>query len=182
MHRFFLALGANLGRRREALQAALRALEGAGVPLDRFSSIHETRPVGGPAGAPRFLNLVASGPLDGRTPPPRLLLERLLETEARLGRSRRVRNAPRRIDLDLLLYGDLVLREPGLCLPHPRLHERRFVLAPLCELDPGLVHPLLGLTAAELLATLPDEEGTARRREPLAGSPESSCGPGRPVL
>jgi 2-amino-4-hydroxy-6-hydroxymethyldihydropteridine diphosphokinase len=182
MQRFYLSLGANLGSRRAALETALRALAGVGVPLDRVSSVHDTAPVGGPAGSPRFLNLVASGPVGPATPPPRALLERLLETEARLGRTRRQPNAPRPIDVDLLLYGERVIRQAGLVLPHPRLHERRFVLAPLCELAPELVHPVLGCTMAELLEALPPEEGEPRPLGAAAASATPSCGPGRPVL
>lgn len=182
MPRFYLSLGANLGARRAALETALRALAGAGIALDRLSSVHDTAAVGGPAASPRFLNRVASGLVDSRTPPPRLLLERLLEIEARLGRTRRRANAPRPIDLDLLLYGDRVVRETGLVLPHPRLHERRFVLAPLCELAPDLVHPVLGRAMAELLAALPEEEGEPRSPGASASCPASSCGPGGAVL
>jgi 2-amino-4-hydroxy-6-hydroxymethyldihydropteridine diphosphokinase len=182
MQRFYLALGANLGDRRSALETALEALAAAGIPLDRVSSVHDTAPVGGPEGSPRFLNQVASGPVDSGTPPPRRLLERLLEVEARLGRTRRERNAPRLMDIDLLLYGERVVDEPGLRVPHPRLQERRFVLEPLCELAPELVHPVLGLSMAELLEALPAEEGRPRSLGARAAAPPSSCEPGGAVL
>jgi 2-amino-4-hydroxy-6-hydroxymethyldihydropteridine diphosphokinase len=143
----YIGLGANLGDREANLRAALERLAELG-PL-RVSSFRETDPVG-VIDQPRFVNAVAELETDLSA---RDLLERLLEIERQLGRvrSREERWGPRTIDLDLLLYGDEVIDEPGLTVPHPRLAERRFVLEPLHELDPGLVLPD-GRAVGDLLA------------------------------
>jgi 2-amino-4-hydroxy-6-hydroxymethyldihydropteridine diphosphokinase len=152
MARSFVGLGANLGEPRAQIERALDLLAAEdGVEVVAVSTLRETDPVGY-EDQPRFLN----GAAELRTDlGPRVLLERLLEIERILGRVRGTgpRFGPRPIDLDLLLYGDLVLREPGLEIPHPRLHERRFVLEPLAELDPALEIPGRG-TVQALLAGL----------------------------
>jgi len=146
-----IGLGANLGDREEAIDAALSALDALPVVhVVRVSSLRETDPVGY-TDQPRFLNGAAQLETDM---PPAALLAALLAVEAGLGRVRTgPRNGPRSIDLDLLLYGDLVVDEPGLQVPHPRAQERCFVLEPLVDLDPGLVIPGSG-RAADLLAAL----------------------------
>jgi 2-amino-4-hydroxy-6-hydroxymethyldihydropteridine diphosphokinase len=150
--RVYVGLGSNLGRRRETIEAALDLL-GAEPEIDvlAVSSLRETDPVGY-VDQPRFLNgaAVVATPLS-----PRQLLDRLLAIEQRLGRVRGAgpRFGPRTIDLDLLLYGDELVHEPGLEIPHPRLHERRFALEPLAELDPALEIPGRGPVQA-LLAGL----------------------------
>ena len=151
MARAYVSLGANLGRRDANLESALALLRReALVEVVAVSSFRETEPVG-LVDQPRFLNAVAAVETDLS---PRELLERLLAVERTLGRTRDgPRFGPRTIDLDLLLYGDAVVREPGLDVPHPRLHERRFALEPLAELDPGLVVPGRGPVSA-LLAEL----------------------------
>jgi 2-amino-4-hydroxy-6-hydroxymethyldihydropteridine diphosphokinase len=145
--RVHIGLGSNLGDREAALRGALELL---GDDVVAVSSFRETDPVGY-LDQPRFLNAVAA--LETGLEP-RELLDRLLEVERELGRTRNgPRFGPRTIDLDLLLYGDLVIDEPGLVVPHPRLAERRFVLEPLAELDPDLVVPGLG-RVTDLLARL----------------------------
>jgi 2-amino-4-hydroxy-6-hydroxymethyldihydropteridine diphosphokinase len=133
----FVGLGSNLGDRKLNLRRALQRLEELG-PV-RASSFRETEPVG-VTDQPKFLNAVAELATDL---PPRELLERLLEIERGLGRNRATerRWGPRVIDLDLLLFGEETIDEPGLTVPHPRLADRRFVLEPLCELAPELRLP-----------------------------------------
>ena len=146
----FVGIGSNLGDREAHLSRAidlLRAEEGIEVPA--VSRLRETEPVG-PVEQGPFLNGVVQVTTELR---PQALLERLLDIEQRLGRVRRERFGPRTIDLDLLVYGDEIVDEPGLTLPHPRLHERRFALEPLAELAPGLVLPGRGAVSA-LLAEL----------------------------
>ncbi|MGZ4441274.1 MAG: 2-amino-4-hydroxy-6-hydroxymethyldihydropteridine diphosphokinase [Gaiellaceae bacterium] len=147
MARVHVGLGSNLGDREAALRGALDLL---GDDVVAVSSFRETDPVGY-LDQPRFLNAAAA--LDTELEP-RALLDRLLDVERELGRTRESpRFGPRTIDLDLLLYGDRMIDEPGLVVPHPRLAERRFVLEPLAELDPDLVVPGLG-RVSDLLARL----------------------------
>jgi 2-amino-4-hydroxy-6-hydroxymethyldihydropteridine diphosphokinase len=155
----YVALGSNLGDRAAHLCLALRELDATpGVRVRAVSAVSETAPVGGPPqGA--YLNAVARVETSGTA---RALLDRCLEIEARAGRVRRGGRAePRTLDLDLLLFGSERLDEPGLVVPHPRLHERAFVLAPLCELAPELRHPVLGARMADLLAGARAEEESA---------------------
>ena len=148
----FVGIGSNLGEPERQIAAALEQLAAEdGIELVAASALRETEPVGY-LDQPRFLNGAAQ--LETALPP-RELLERLLEIESRLGRVRGAgpRFGPRTIDLDLLVYGDEIIDEPGLTVPHPRLWERRFVLEPLAELAPGLDIPGLGPVQA-LLAEL----------------------------
>src|SRR5215468_7636344 len=148
----YIGLGANLGERDRTIAAALRAVDSDGRTAVLASTPPiETDPVGY-EDQPRFLNAAAR--LE-TTRSARELLELLLETERELGRVREggPRYGPRTIDLDLLLFGGATIDEPGLRIPHPRLQERRFVLEPLAELDPGLIVPGKGSVAA-LLAEL----------------------------
>jgi 2-amino-4-hydroxy-6-hydroxymethyldihydropteridine diphosphokinase len=152
MTRAYVGIGSNLGNPRKTIAAALDLLRvEAGIELLAVSSLRETDPVGYES-QPKFLNGAAA--LETELPP-RKLLERLLAIEQQLGRIRRdtPRYGPRTIDLDLLLYGQETLAEPGLTVPHPRLHERRFALEPLVELDPALEIPGRGPIRA-LLAGL----------------------------
>jgi 2-amino-4-hydroxy-6-hydroxymethyldihydropteridine diphosphokinase len=131
--RAYIGVGANLGDREATIRAALAALPGVvGV-----SQLRETDPVG-VVDQPPFLNGATVLETDFS---PRELLDALLAVERELGRERRERWGPRTIDLDLLLYGDEMIDEPGLTIPHPRLHERRFALEPLLDLDPELAIP-----------------------------------------
>ncbi len=144
-----IGLGANLGDARATLQAALAALAALpGCRLLRASSVWRSAPVD--ASGPDFFNAVAAL---HTTLAPHALLDALQAIEQRFGRERPYTNAPRTLDLDLLLLGDQHVRSPRLTVPHPRLHQRAFVLQPLLELAPGLVAPGLGPLAAHLPAT-----------------------------
>jgi 2-amino-4-hydroxy-6-hydroxymethyldihydropteridine diphosphokinase len=162
----FLGLGSNLGDREATIEAALDLLAARGFRVRLRSSLWLTAPVGGPPQG-WFVNAVAGGETSLE---PEALLEACLATERELGRVRAERNGPRTIDIDVLVFGEERRDAPGLVLPHPRLHERRFVLAPLAEIAPELVHPTLGFTAAELLARCPDASAVRRHapREPPA--------------
>jgi 2-amino-4-hydroxy-6-hydroxymethyldihydropteridine diphosphokinase len=132
----FIAAGANLGDRAANIRGGLHALESDGVvQVLRVSTLHETAAVGGPANQPNYLNAVAQ--VETRLGA-RELLKRMLEIEQRFGRIRAAgateRNGPRTLDLDLLIYRDIVADEPGLTLPHPRMWQRAFVLRPLAEI------------------------------------------------
>lgn len=146
----FVGIGSNLGDRETNLRRAIELLSAEdGIEVVAVSEIRETEPVG-PVEQGPFLN----GAVQLETSlSARELLERLLSVENRLGRVRAERWGPRTIDLDLLIYGDEKIDEPGLTVPHPRLHERRFVLEPLADLDPGLEIPGQG-SASALLAEL----------------------------
>ncbi len=150
----YLGLGSNLGDRLALLREARRALGlTQGLRVSASSPLYETEPVGDPPGQGLYLNAVLEVEADF---PPRRLLETALALETRLGRRRETPGGARTLDIDLLLFDDDILEEPGLILPHPRLHLRRFVLAPLCDLAPHLPHPVLGHTLGELLEVLVD--------------------------
>ncbi|MFC4487005.1 2-amino-4-hydroxy-6-hydroxymethyldihydropteridine diphosphokinase [Tepidiphilus baoligensis] len=141
-----VALGANLGDAEATVRAAIAALGRLpDTQLVAASSLYRTAPVGVPEPQPDYINAVARV---ATTLPPEALLDELLALEARFGRIRPYRWAPRALDLDLLLYGAVVLDTPSLTLPHPRLHRRAFVLEPLLELDPTLEAPGLGPLSA----------------------------------
>ena len=153
--RAFIGIGSNLGDRPAHCRAALDRLDLLpGTALSRVSPFFESAPQEGVEGG-RFLNAVAE---IATTLPPRQLLDRLQEIEVWLGRAAdHLPGTARTMDLDLLLYGDAVLRAADLTVPHPRMVERRFVLAPLAALDPTLRHPVLRVTVAELLRRLGPE-------------------------
>ena len=152
--RAYVGLGSNLGDRAGHLLLALRGMTEAGLRLLRLSSVYETEPAGVFEEQPPFLNMAAE--LSAPLPPPEELLGLLLDIERSLGRRRERPLAPRTLDLDLLLYGDESSATDALALPHPRLHLRRFVLAPLAELIPDARHPTRGETFAQLLAATPE--------------------------
>ena len=149
----YVSLGSNLGDRSGYLVLAVRGMLDAALVVTRLSSIYETEAVS-PIEQPPFLNMVAE--LGDPLPPPEQLMARLLRVEYILGRTREVKDGPRTIDLDLLLYDDFETHTQFLQVPHPRLHERRFVLQPLAEIAPRVMHPTLERTAAEMLETVVD--------------------------
>jgi 2-amino-4-hydroxy-6-hydroxymethyldihydropteridine diphosphokinase len=152
----YLALGANLGDRQGQLQGARAALAAAGgIRVTAASPLYETGAVGGPPGQPLYLNAVLRVET---TLSCRALLELCLAVEERFGRRRQEQWGPRTLDIDLLFYGGEALDEPGLVVPHPRLHQRRFVLIPLADLDPELLHPALGRSVRQMLAALGNGE------------------------
>ena len=156
----YIALGSNLGKREDNLRAGLAGLMARRVRILALSSVWETEPVGSP-GSPWFLNLVARVSSERR---PQSLLDLLLEVEGEVGRVRTVPNAPRVLDLDLLLLGDRDYNERELVLPHPRMWCRRFVLAPLSEIAPDLRNPVTGRTVIDELAALPASPEVRRLR------------------
>ena len=141
-----IALGSNLGNRELNIDGAVAEIAKI-IEVTHLSTNHETDPVGGPE-QPKYLNavLIADSYLS-----PQDLLKSLLEIESRLGRTREIHWGPRTIDLDLIVHGDEIIETPDLVLPHPRAHERRFVLEPWAEIDPGAELPGFGLVAAILL-------------------------------
>jgi 2-amino-4-hydroxy-6-hydroxymethyldihydropteridine diphosphokinase len=150
-----LGVGSNLGDRRRNIERALELIESRGTGrIVARSRWVETEPAGGPPQG-RYLNgaVEVLTRLDVRS-----LLEALHAIEADLGRVRTVRNAPREIDLDILLYGDLIVKEPDLEIPHPRLGERVFVLGPLAEIAADRVHPLTGMTMLDHLRAITPAE------------------------
>jgi 2-amino-4-hydroxy-6-hydroxymethyldihydropteridine diphosphokinase len=158
----YLGLGSNVGDSEALLQSALDRLNGADLTLRRVSSLFETEPIG--LREQRwFLNLAAEFETELF---PIQLLHRIQNIERDLGRRRTVRNGPRTIDIDILLYGHSVVQTEELEIPHPRYRERRFTLAPLAELNPDLRDPVTHKTVAEMLAGL---KGQAIRTKPLPG-------------
>jgi len=157
-----VALGSNLGNSRQnILQAFERLQEFSAAPILK-SSLWRTPPVDCPPGSPGFVNAAAAlVPLAGETP--ESLLKKLRAVEMEFGRRpKKVSNEPRPMDLDLIAFGNEIRDSPGLILPHPRAHQRRFVLQPLSEIVPGLILPGQGKTVAELLASLAADEMITR--------------------
>jgi 2-amino-4-hydroxy-6-hydroxymethyldihydropteridine diphosphokinase len=154
MKTVYLGLGSNVGDRERNLAAAIEQLAGPGFRVTRVSSTFETEPIDFTAQR-WFLNLVVEAETDLF---PMQLLSRTLKIERSLGRVRTVKNGPRTIDIDILLYGKTVIHSASLEVPHPRIAERRFVLAPLAELAPDLRHPLTHRSIREMLEAAPAQK------------------------
>jgi len=176
----YVGLGGNLGDRQAYLDKAIEALQDrSDIEVTQVSSYYETDPVGGPPGQGLYLNAVIEVQTDL---PAEELLQILLDIERGLGRVRRERHGPRTIDLDLLLYGNVVLDESGLVVPHPAMHERGFVLEPFAEIAPDAVHPVLGKTIGELWDTFDPEEGEKENAEESAAvRAEAAVPPAAPL-
>ncbi len=150
MPKVFIGVGSNLGSREGYFDFAKKELrEVAGLTDLQDSPVYETEPVAAEGGP--FLNAVWSFETDLS---PQDFLWKIHEIEAKANRQRHKPNEARTLDLDILFYGDRVIREPGMTLPHPRLHERAFVLVPFCDLEPGFIHPVFKKTVKELLTEL----------------------------
>jgi 2-amino-4-hydroxy-6-hydroxymethyldihydropteridine diphosphokinase len=154
----FLSLGSNVGDREKNLRDAIAALPELGVQIKKVSSIYETEPLD-LLEQPWFLNCVVEGET---TVPPAALLKELRELEKRMGSKKPVARGPRLIDLDILVYGLQTINSPELQVPHPRMHVRRFVLAPLAEIAPDLKHPSWRGNAAQLLDALKDKSAVKK--------------------
>ena len=151
-HIAYIGVGANVGDREANIRAAIEQLRASpGVEVLQVSKLIDNPAAGGPANSPQFLN----GAVEVRTTlSARELLDRMFAIEKSLGRERRLKWGPRSIDLDLLLFGDQIIAEPGITVPHALLHERTFVLGPMCEIAPSAVHPALRKSMSELLAQI----------------------------
>ncbi len=159
----YIALGSNLGEHQRNIRAAVeRVNQVAGVRVTKISSFYETEPVGGP---PQEMYLNAVVKVESSISARQLLAE-LQRIENDLGRTRPGKNFPRTIDLDILLYGGRVIDEPGLRVPHPGMHNRLFVLDPLNEIAPDVIHPVLGLTIADLRKALRSAQAISDARKP----------------
>jgi 2-amino-4-hydroxy-6-hydroxymethyldihydropteridine diphosphokinase len=159
----YLALGSNLGDRQAYLASAIDGLSRRGVQIVRTASLYSTEPHHMP-GQPWFLNTVAEA---NTSLPPGQLLEICLAVEENNFRKRTGKNESRTLDIDIVFYGDTILKEPGLSIPHPQFQTRRFVLAPLAEIAPDFIDPVSGKTVRELLENVNDSAAIHRFGSPL---------------
>jgi 2-amino-4-hydroxy-6-hydroxymethyldihydropteridine diphosphokinase len=157
-HQIYLSLGSNLGDRLAELRAAAGELSASGIRAKRISSVYETEPVEY-LDQPGFLNCVVEAETNFSPP---ALLDAVGAIETKMGRERAIPKGPRSIDLDILLYNSESIATPQLQIPHPRLHLRRFVLAPLAEIAPNLTHSAWRGTVAQLLAAVEDRSEVRR--------------------
>lgn len=155
----YVSLGSNLGDRAGNLLLAVRGLFESSLSVQRLSAIYETEPVGVEDHF-SYLNMVAE--IKVRNVSPKQMLARMIRIEYLLGRRHKFMKAPRTVDLDLLFYGNVQDNNPFLTIPHPRLHERKFVLVPLNELSPTIHHPILDKTVQEILAEVKDTSSVVR--------------------
>ena len=149
----YIGLGSNLGDRVALLQAAINAIQHLGDSI-KISAVYETEPFGVDEDQPKYLNMVMAIRTDSSAAG---LLSEFLDIERAHGRTRHRPNESRTLDIDILMYGDRVLDTPELVLPHPRMHERAFVMLPLSEIAPQAVHPTLKITVSEIAAELSDQ-------------------------
>ena len=162
MHVAYIGFGSNIGDRLARIQNAIHTLSKTeGITLQKISSVYKTDPIGYEAQA-QFLNGVAAIQTNL---PPLSLLHTLKDIETIIGRKHRVRWGPREIDLDILIYGDMCLQMEQLVIPHPEMHRRRFVLAPLAEIAPDFVHPILKETIQILLERLEDDKAVLKKED-----------------
>lgn len=159
--RIYLGLGSNMGNREAHCRQALEYLDREGLRVTRVSSIYETKPWG-VEDQPWFINMAAEVET---TRSPDEVLGALKKIEAAMGRQQTVRYGPRIIDLDILFYGDCVIEEEGLQVPHPMLHSRDFVLTPLVEIAPDMLHPVLKKTVKRLCEELPHDKDNCRKKQ-----------------
>jgi 2-amino-4-hydroxy-6-hydroxymethyldihydropteridine diphosphokinase len=157
----YLSLGSNMGNRAENLRQAIHCLKELGT-VTAASSFYETEPVEVEGPQPWFVNCVVALETELM---PQQLLSRTLAIELAMGRRRNSPKAPRTVDIDIVLFGNEVVEIEGLRIPHPAMHRRRFVLEPLAEIAPRIAHPVLHLSASELLRALPPGEGHVRKFE-----------------
>jgi 2-amino-4-hydroxy-6-hydroxymethyldihydropteridine diphosphokinase len=154
----YLALGTNIGDREANLREALRRIDGSAIQITKVSSTYETEPVDY-LDQPWFLNAIAEA---HTTLPPEQLLAALRRIESQMGSKKPFAKGPRLIDLDILLYGNETIDQPDLQIPHPRMLQRNFVLAPLAEIAPTLRHPTWPAPVSQLLANSPDKSAIRR--------------------
>ncbi len=150
MHTAYIGLGSNLGNREENCRQALRLLQANGILIKKQSRMYETEPWG-VKDQPKFINMAVEVETDKK---PEVLVAVLKNIENKIGRTETVKWGPRVIDLDILFYDELILKTPALEIPHPLLHEREFVLKPLCDIAPDKKHPVIGKTVKEMAASL----------------------------